>query len=125
MDRDCRLGVIANENLEWTEHSVKIVDLSVTGIGIEADRLLATGIVWFKDHVYGQRCGFLVWSKKIGEQYRSGIQFVTLARSDEEYLRRQVSLIRPREPFQDPDQILAKMMDDINRDRERSDNPPA
>lgn len=124
-DRDCSLGVISYENLEWTEHSVKIIDLSVTGIGIEADRLLAPGIVWFREHVSGQRCGFLVWSKKIGERYRSGIQFVTLARGDEEYLRRQVSLIRPRESFHDPDQILAKMMDDINRDRERSANPPA
>ena len=125
MDRDCSLGVISYENLEWTEHSVKIVDLSVTGIGIEANQLLAPGIVWFRDCVYGQRCGFLVWSKKISESYRSGIQFVTLARSDEEYLRRQVSLIRPRELFQDPEQILAKMMDDINRDRQRPPTPPA
>jgi hypothetical protein len=124
-NRDCRIGVISYENLEWTEHDAKIVDLSVIGIGIETGRLLTPGIVWFREHVYGQRCGFLVWSKKIGEHCRSGIQFVTLARADEEYLRRQVSLIRPCEPFQDPDQILARMMDGINKDGERSANPPA
>lgn len=122
--RDCSLGVIAYENLEWTEHNAKIVDLSVIGVGIETERQLSPGIVWFKEPVYGQRCGFLVWSKKIGDRYRSGIQFVTLTRRDEEYLRRQVSCLRPREPFQDPDRLLARMMDGFNRDREQS-LPPA
>lgn len=124
-DRDRRLGVIAYENLEWTEHNVKIVDLSVIGVGIEADQQLSPGIVWFRERVSGQRCGFLVWSRKIGDRYRSGIQFITLNRADEDYLRRQVSLTRPSEPFQDPGRLLARMMDDINKDRERSINSPA
>ena len=125
MDRDCRLGVISFENLEWTEHSVKIVDLSVTGIGVEAERQIAPGIIWFTEHVYGQRCGFLVWSKKFGDRYRSGIQFVSLTRADEEYLHRQVSRTQPLEPFHDPDRVLARMMDGINEDRDWYINPSA
>jgi PilZ domain len=124
-DRDCRLGVISFENLIWTEHSVKIIDLSITGIGVETERQIEPGIVWFKEHVYGQRCGFLVWSKKSGDRYRSGIQFVSLTRSDEEYLHRQVSRVLPCEPFQDPDQVLVRMRDDINKDRDWYINPSA
>jgi hypothetical protein len=66
-----------------------------------------------------------VWCKKSGDRFRSGIQFVSLDRADEEYLRRQVSRVQPREPFQDPDQVLARMMDGINKDRDQSVNPPA
>jgi hypothetical protein len=125
MEQDCRLGVIAFENLVWTEHGVKIIDLSVTGIGIETERQIEPGIIWFKEHVCGQRCGFLVWCKKSGDRYRGGIQFVTLTRADEEYLRRQVNQVQPLESFQDPDRLLAKMMDGINIDRDLSANPPA
>jgi hypothetical protein len=125
MDRDCRLVVISFENLAWMEHSVKIIDLSVTGMGVETDRQIEPGIIWFKEHVYGQKCGFLVWCKRSGDRYRGGIQFVSLTRADEEYLRRQVSRIQPRETFQDPDQLLVRMMDGINKDKEQSVNPPA
>ena len=125
MEQDCRLGVIAFENLVWTEHSVKIIDLSVTGIGIETERQIEPGIIWFKEHVYGQRCGFLVWCNKSGDRYRGGIQFVSLTRADEEYLRRQVNQVQPLEPFQDPNRLLAKMMDGINIDRDLSANPSA
>jgi hypothetical protein len=118
--RDCHLGVIAFENLEWTEHSVKIVNLSVIGIGIETERQIEPGIIWFKEHVYGQRCGFLVWCKIFGDRYRSGIQFLSLNRADEEYLQRQLSRISSREPFQDPDRLLARMMGSINTNRDRS-----
>jgi hypothetical protein len=124
MEQDCRLGVISFENLAWTEHSVKILDLSVIGIGIETERQIDPGIIWFKEHVYGQKCGFLVWCKKSGDSYRGGVQFVSLTRADEEYLRRQVSRVQPLEPIQDPDRLLARIMDGINNDRDRSVNPP-
>jgi hypothetical protein len=125
MDRDCRLGVISCENFVWTEHSVKIVDLSIIGIGVETERQIEPGIIWFKEPVYGQRCGFLIWSKQFGDRYRSGIQFVSLNRADEEYLHRQVSRTQSREPFQDPDQVLARMMDGFNKDRDGYINPSA
>jgi hypothetical protein len=60
VQRDCSLGVITFDNLEWTDHSARIVDLSATGLGIESDRPLKPGIIWFKDCVYGQKCGVLV-----------------------------------------------------------------
>ena len=125
MEQDCRLGVISSETLTWTEHNVKIVDYSIIGIGVRTDRPIEPGIVWFKEHVYGQKCGFLVWCKKMGDHYRGGIQFVSLNRADEEYLHRQLSRMKPREPFQDPDQLLARMVDGINKDRDRSVNPLA
>ena len=125
MEQDCRLGVISFEHLAWTEHSVKIVDLSITGIGVGAEQPIEPGIIWFKEHLYGQKCGVLVWCKKLGDRYRGGIQFVSLNRMDEVYLHRQVSLIKPHEPFQDPDRLLARMMDSINKERDLSVNPSA
>ena len=118
VQRDCSLGVITFDNLEWTDHSARIVDLSVTGLGIESDRPLEPGIIWFKDCVYGQKCGVLVWCKQSGFGYRAGIQFVTLNQAEEEYLRKQVACSQPCKPLQDPERIVATLIDYIRKDRE-------
>lgn len=118
VQRDCSLGVITFDKLEWTDHSARIVDLSVTGLGIESDRPLEPGIIWFKDCVYGQKCGVLVWCKQSGFTYRAGIQFVTLSQAEEEYLRKQVERSQPCRPLQDPERIVATLIDYIRKDRE-------
>ncbi|MGE5174211.1 MAG: hypothetical protein ACM3MD_10335 [Betaproteobacteria bacterium] len=114
--RDCSLGVISFKNLEWTDHLAKIVDYSVIGIGIESDQPLQPGIIWFKECVYGQKYGVLVWCKQIGPRYRAGIQFGTLSRAEEDYLRQQVGQVQPHKPVQDPEQIIAKLIDGVRKE---------
>ena len=118
VQRDCSLGVITFDNLEWMDHRARIVDLSVTGLGIESDKPLEPGIIWFKDCVYGQKCGVLVWCKQSGFGYRAGIQFVTLNHAEEEYLRMQVERSQPCKPLQDPERIVATLVDYLRKDRE-------
>jgi PilZ domain len=116
--RDCSLGLIAFDNLEWTNHNARIVDLSATGLGIESDRPLEPSIIWFKDCVYGQKCGVLVWCKQDGPGYRAGIQFVTLNQAEEEYVRKQVERSQPCRPLQDPERIVATLVDHLRKSRE-------
>jgi len=113
IERTCSLGLIAINTLEWTDHTVKIVDYSVIGIGIESDRPLEPGIIWFKKNLYGQRCGAVVWCKKNGIQYRAGIKFISLTREQEQYLRHQVEQMRHVKRFQDPERIIAMLGADI------------
>ncbi len=108
--RDCSLGVIAFDNLEVKVHRARIVDLSATGIGIESDGPLDPGIIWFKDYVYGQKCGVLVWCRQNGVRYRAGIQFLSLNYTQEDYLRRQVEQSQPSVPLRDPDRVFASLM---------------
>ncbi len=115
-NRDCSLGVISCRNLEWTDHRVKIVDLSVIGVGIESDRPLKPGIIWFKECLYGQKCGSLVWCKKIGSRYRAGIQFVSFSREQEEFLRKQIERLQCNEPLQDPEGFISTLIADIKKD---------
>ncbi len=116
--RDCALGVITFERLELKEHRARIVDQSATGLGIESDGPLDPGIIWFKDCVYGQKCGVLVWCRQMGVKYRAGIQFMTLNQSEETYLRKQVEQSRPCMPLQDPERVVASLIDYIRKDRE-------
>jgi len=118
VQRDCSLGVITFDNLEWMDHHVRIIDLSATGLRIESDRPLDPSIIWFKDCVYGQKCGVLVWCKQSGFGYQAGIQFVTLNQAEEEYLRKQVERSQPCRPLQDPERIVATLIDYLRKDRE-------
>ncbi len=116
--RDCSLGLIAFENLEVKEHRARIVDLSATGLGIESDGPLDPGLIWFKEYVYGQKCGVLVWCKQNGIKYRAGIQFLALNHAEEEYLRRQVEQSRPCMPLQDPDRVVASLVSYYRKSQE-------
>jgi hypothetical protein len=119
-ERDCSLGVISFSNLERVDYQAKIVDLSVIGIGIESSQLIAPGIIWFRKCVSGQKYGSLVWCKQIGDTYRAGIQFLSLSREEEEYIRRQIEQGQPNAPVSDPDRIVARLIDGIRREREHS-----
>ncbi len=116
--RDCSLGAITFDKLEWTDHNARILNLSATGLGIESDRPLEPSIIWLKDSVYGQKCGVLVWCKQSGFGYRAGIQFVTLTHVEEEYVLRQVARSQPCRPLQDPERIVATLVDLLRNARE-------
>ena len=113
--RSCSLGVITFNNLEWLEHSVQIVNLSVLGIGIESSQQIMPGLVWFKKRVGGHKCGALRWSNPNGLHYRGGIEFIDLSRDTEEYLQKQIKKSRPYQPFPDPEQIISTLIATISK----------
>ncbi len=115
-NRECSLGVISSSNLEWTNHRVKLVDHSVIGVGIESEQPIKPGIIWFKECIYGQKCGSLVWCRKIGSQYRAGIQFISFTREQEEHIRKQIERLQCNEPLQDPEGIISTLIADIKKD---------
>ncbi len=119
-ERDCPLGVITCKDLGWKDHLVKIVDFSVIGVGIESDRPIEPGIIWFKDGIYGQKCGSLVWCKKIGLRYRAGIQFLSFTRDQEEYLRQQIEQLQRDNKLHDPERFISKLIDEIKQDSDGS-----
>lgn len=118
MKRECALGVISFDNLEWANHHTRIVDLSATGLGIESDLPLKPGIILFKECVYGQKSGILVWCKQNGSLYRAGIQFMNLNQAEENYIRQQVEQSQPCMPLQDPERVVASLVDYIRKDWE-------
>jgi len=124
MERDCSLGVISFKDCTWSDHLVKIVDFSVIGIGIESDQPIEPGIIWFKENLYGHKCGSLVWRKKNGVRYRAGIQFISLTREQEKYLQLQIEQMRHFKRVQDPERIIAMLMAYIKKDADRFVNSP-
>ncbi len=119
-NRECSLGVISCSNLEWTDHQVRLVDLSVLGVGIESEHPIKPGIIWFKECIYGQKCGSLVWCRKIGSQYRAGIQFISFTREQEEHLLKQIERLKSSEPLQDLEGFISALIADIKKDMDPS-----
>ncbi len=115
--RDCSLEVITFDEQARTDHLVQLVDLSVTGVGIESSKRVDPGLVWFRDRVGGYKCGVIAWSKQNGERYRAGIQFVSLTRDEEQYIQEQVRQSRPYGPLRDPQQLIATMIASLKKDR--------
>ncbi len=76
--RDCDLGFFASRNLDRTERHASIVDISSSGVGIESSSPMEPGLVWFRNRIWGQHSGVLLWSKRVGALYRSGIRFAPL-----------------------------------------------
>ncbi|MEK6743565.1 MAG: PilZ domain-containing protein [Nitrospirota bacterium] len=115
--RSCSLGVIISSHLEWQDHIARIVDLSITGVGIESSVMIPPGFVWFNESVGGNKYGVLTWCKPHGDQYRAGINFVTLARDEEQYIEEQVKQLKPHTPLRDPRQIISTMIESLKRSR--------
>jgi hypothetical protein len=113
--RSCSLGVITSSHLEWKDHSARIVDLSVTGVGIESSEIIPPGFVWFKESVGGHKYGVLTWCKQSGDRYRAGINFVTLSRNEEQYFQEQVRQLKPHTPLRDPLRIIAAMIESLKK----------
>ena len=115
--RSCCLGVITSSRLDWKDHIARIVDLSITGMGIESGEIIPPGFVWFKESVGGHKFGVLTWCKPSGDRYRAGINFVTLARKEELYVQEQVRQLKPHTPLRDPLRIIAAMIESFKKSR--------
>jgi len=120
MQRDCSLGVIAFNRLEWTNHEARIVDMSVIGIGIETSRLIEPGLIWFKESVSGHRSGVLMWIKQEGPHYRAGIKFVSLSRDEEEYLQEQIKGSGPRSFLADPHNFISAIVESVRKEEQNN-----
>jgi hypothetical protein len=79
--------VIQFGRLERIDLSVKGVDISDGGMGIQSDIPLAPGFVWFWSTVDSQKGGMIVWSRKADTGYRAGIQFLPIPLSPRDYLQ--------------------------------------
>jgi hypothetical protein len=66
--------------LDKIDVSVRAVDISTSGMHVEADVPLEPGFVWFRDNVGNQQCGVVVWTKGCeNNTSRAGIRFISLA----------------------------------------------
>jgi len=108
---DCSLNIISFHNLVREDHITRIIDRSIVGIGIETDHPIHPGIVWLREHVYGSKCGVLMWCHQIGDLYRCGIRFVSVTRAEEDFFQYQINQARPSEKIWDPDQIILRLND--------------
>ena len=69
-------------------------DITVHGIDISEGRLgvissvpLEPGFIWFWRPVGKQKGGMVVWSKKVSDHFRAGIQFLPIPIGPNEYLQ--------------------------------------
>jgi hypothetical protein len=113
--RICSLVVINFKNHEWRDHDAQIVDISRHGVGIESTARMEEGFVWFRDRVGGFRGGVLMWSRQLGERFRSGIRFVPLSILEETTIREQIAHARIHKPLQIPERIIATIMSSMTK----------
>ena len=114
--RSCSLGVITGTHLERTDYHVRIVDLSIIGMGVESDMPIDTGFVSFSERVGGHKYGLLMWCKPAGDRYRAGINFVNLSRKDEQYIEQQMQLSDQQRPLRDPLLIISSMIESLHEE---------
>ncbi len=105
------LSIISFHNLVQSVHLTSVVDRSFIGIGIESDHPIDPGIVWFRESVYGEKCGMLMWCRQTGSRYRCGIQFLSLTPAEEEYFLYLIERTKPGAQIHDPDQVIARLND--------------
>ena len=111
--RTYSLDVIAFDQPTRTEHVVRIVDISVIGVGIESSERIEPGLICFKEQISGQKYGALIWCKPGNGCYRAGIQFVVLSPQEEAYLQELVKQVPPCKFLQNPDKIIASLLDSV------------
>jgi len=110
------MDVIKFKQLDRTGHHGHIVDISKSGVGIESNMPMEPGFVWFRDRIWGQHSGVLLWSKQVGTQYRSGIRFAPLPHDAALSADNQSAQPGPREPLKDLEKIVKLMIEYINED---------
>ena len=112
------LGIITYKHLKWIDHTVRLVDLSKSGIGIVSEQPMGPGFVWFNDRVRGHKGGVLVWCRKLDDKYRAGIRFVTLSADEERFVQEKTAPSGHR-PVRNPEEIIAALMGSIIRSNDR------
>jgi hypothetical protein len=116
IERRCAMGIISFKQLEWTDHEVQVRDISSHGVGIESDRRMEPGFVWFQDRVGGYKGGVLMWSGQRGHRYRAGIRFLSLTEEDERSLYQLPAGPGMHLPRRSPEEIISALMKSMTRD---------
>ena len=111
--RTSAMSVIAFEQLTRTEHVVRIINLSVVGVGIESGEPIEPGLACFKEQVGGHKFGVVAWCRPDGDRYLAGINFTTLPLEKERYLRKQVKQSHPHKPLRDPENIIGALLESV------------
>ena len=114
--RDLAMNVIKFKQLDRTDHHGHIVDISRNGVGIESNMPMEPGLVWFRERIWGQQGGVLLWSKQVGTQYRSGIRFASLPDDATIGFHDQSAQSVFREPLKDLEPLVAMQLGSIKRD---------
>jgi hypothetical protein len=114
--RDCAMDIIKFKELDRTDHHGHIVDISKSGVGIESNTPMEPGFVLFRDRIWGQHSGVLLWSKQVGTQYRSGIRFVPLPHDAALSADKHSAQSGPHEPLKDLEKIVKMMIEYIKED---------
>lgn len=117
--RTYALDVIAFDQPSRTEHIVRIVDISVIGVGIESSGRIDPGLICFKEQVGGHKYGVLIWSKPGSGCYRAGIQFVVLSPEEDAYIQELVNQSPPCKSLLDPDNIIASLLKSVKNSTSR------
>ena len=94
--RSCSLGVITSSHLDWKDHIARIVDLSITGVGIESS----------------------------GDRYRAGINSLPLSRDKELLVQERIAVMRPNEPIHNPEVIISTILESMTRGETGSQGTP-
>lgn len=84
---DIPVTVIQFGKLERMDITVKGVDISDGGLGIQSEIPLSPGFIWFWSTVGMHKGGMIVWSRKEDSGYRAGIQFLPIPMSPRDYLQ--------------------------------------
>ncbi len=99
--------------LEKSDMSVRTVDTSASGMGVEADVPLEPGFVWFRDTVEHHQCGVVVWTKGENNTCRAGIKFIPLAAAPEK-ITGHASTTQPYLPsFHSPQLVACMLVDEV------------
>ena len=117
VQRDCSLCIITFKDLAWSDHVAHLKDISANGVGVESEKHIEAGFVWFRDRVGGHRGGVIMWSQKVGYNFRAGIQLVPLSREEEQFVQDQVGLLRANQPLPQPEAIISTVMESLARGR--------
>ena len=111
--RECSLGVITFNKREWIKHTVRIINASILGIGIESNQRIEPGLVWFKERVSGFKCGVLRWNAQNGPPFGAGIEFISLSRDEEQYIKKQTEHSRQQKQVPDPELTITRLLKNI------------
>lgn len=117
--RTYSLDLISFDQSIRTEHVVRIVDISVIGVGIETNERIEPGLICFREQIGGQKYGVIVWTKLKSDRFRAGIQFVILSPEEEAYLQEQFKQSPACQSLRDPDKIIASLLESLKNEMKR------
>ncbi len=99
------------------DHTVRVLDLSVIGAGIESNELMERGLACFEEGLGGHKLGVVKWCSSTGEKYRAGVLFITLPFDEEQYVLNRIRLRSCRETVSDPATIFDRLLATLQQDR--------